>query len=176
MASGDSYERFFADELMPHVETAYRAKQVKSWVAVCGVGSGGYAALRYALAYPYWFGSAVALSGEIDLTQEEKTKESLGPETAHRLRRVFGDPEDPRRKSDNLYALAARLDRGQAPDLMLSCGQDDPSLAQNREFHRRLSSLRIRHDFSEHPGGGGWEFWNSRLPAALAFIERNFGS
>jgi enterochelin esterase-like enzyme len=62
MANGEDYEHFFVDELMAHVESNYSVLHGPEHTAIAGAGSGGYAALRYALSYPYWFGAAASLS------------------------------------------------------------------------------------------------------------------
>ncbi|MBW3624438.1 MAG: esterase family protein, partial [Armatimonadetes bacterium] len=59
--------------------------------------------------------------------------------------------------------------------LYFDCGAEDERLPHNRDFRRRLSSLRIRHDFTEPRGGHDWTFWDQRLPSSLAFIAHALG-
>ncbi len=172
--SGVSYEQFFLDELMPHIESIYPVKHGPEHTGIAGAGSGGYAALRLALAYPYWFGASASLSGEVHAPQEKRLQElCIGKERTPRYRQVFGDPEDPRRTSCDLFHIAGQLNRETAPALMIDCGQDDDLLPHNREFHRRLTQLRIRHDFTDRPGGHNWSYWDSRLPGLLTFMSKH---
>ena len=176
MASGERYERFFVDELMAHVESLYAVKHGPDHTAVAGAGSGGYAALRLGLSYPYWFGAAASHSGDVLAAQEGRTLElPWGRDALHRYRRVFGDADDSRRKGLDLFRLAEQLPRDQAPALSLDCGLEDPLLAHNREFHRRLTSQRIRHEYAESAGGHTWDYWDSRLPSTLDFTARALG-
>ncbi|MBW3625514.1 MAG: hypothetical protein KY468_19125, partial [Armatimonadetes bacterium] len=91
MAHGEPYERFFADELMAHVESGGSVKHGPENTAIAGAGAGGYAALRLAMAYPYWFGAVASHSGEVYAPVEERIR-SLpgGSERAMRYRQVFG--------------------------------------------------------------------------------------
>ena len=173
-ASGEGYERFFVDELMGHIETLYAVQHGPSHTAVAGAGGGGYGALRMAMTFPYWFGAGASLSGDVCAPQEEKIlKLPGGSEIAERYRRIFGEPNDPRRKAYDLFRLAEAVPRAQAPALFLDCGQGDERLAHNRELHRRLTALRFRHDFAETPGEHTWDYWDSRLPDLLDFVERS---
>jgi enterochelin esterase-like enzyme len=171
MVNGQPYERYLVNELMPHIEGAYAVKQGPEHTSVGGAGSGGYAALRFALAYPYWFGSAFSLSGEINAAAPGNGPKVAPKEVPHA--EIFGAADDARRKACDLNRLATELDAEQSPALCLNCGHDDPLLAQNREFHKKLSALKIEHEFGEQPGGHQWDYWNSRLPAMLAFAEQH---
>jgi S-formylglutathione hydrolase FrmB len=127
-----------------------------------------------ALSFPYWFGAAASLSGDVCAPQEEKVlRRPDGVDAASRYRRVFGDPDDPRRKAYDLFRLAEAAPRDQAPALFMDCGQEDDLLPHNRDLHRRLTSLRVRHEFIESPGDHDWEFWDLRLPDLLAFTEKS---
>jgi S-formylglutathione hydrolase FrmB len=176
MATGEEYERFFVDDLMAHVENSYSVKSGPENTAVAGAGSGGYAALRMALMFPYWFGTAAAHSPEVYATQEVRTSEILGGSNAvSRYRRVFGDQGDARRTSNDLLSLAESLDARQSPALYFDCGQKDLLLAHNREWRKRLQSLRIPHEWVEFEGDHDWDSWDQRLPASLDFIAKSLG-
>lgn len=175
-ASGEPYEHFFADEFMAQVEATGLTRHGRENTAIAGAGSGGYAALRMAFAYPYWFGAAASLSGDVCAPQEEKLRQLPdGPARAARYRPVFGEPDHPRRKYNDLFRLAEGLSNGKAPALMLDCGSEDPLLPHNRDLRRRLSGFRIRHEFSEPKGGHNWNYWEERLPATLSFLSRALG-
>ncbi len=70
--------------------------------------------------------------------------------------RVFG--REPQGGSDDLFALAERIDRGMLPALRIDCGVDDFLLDQNRAFHARLDELGIPHEYAEFPGEHTWDY------------------
>jgi putative tributyrin esterase len=174
MDSGEDDERFFLDDLMAHVESTFFVQHGPESTAVAGAAEGGYAALRLALSFPYWFGSAASLSGTVYAPDEARMAElSAGGASRDRLRRVFGPPDDSRRRAWNLTRLAERVSMDRPPALYLDCGRSDPLLAHNRDFRKRLNALRIRHDYHEAPGGHDWRYWDSRLPEVLTFLSRS---
>jgi S-formylglutathione hydrolase FrmB len=173
-ASGEWYEQFFVEELMAYVEATGTVKHGPENTAVAGAGAGGYAALRLALAYPYWFGTVVSHSAEVYAAQENRVLELPGGEQkAARYRQVFGAPDDPRRKHGDLFRLTETLAPKAPPEILLDCGTEDPLLPHNRDFRRRLSQLRVRHDYLEPKGGHDWEYWDQRLQASLPFIAKS---
>ncbi len=175
-ATGYDYERFFFDELMAYVESIYPVKRGPETTAIAGAGAGGYAALRLAFAFPYWFGVAASLSAEIGANREEKVLATAdGSTRAPLYRQVFGDPNDPRRDAHDLITLAEQLGENSPLQLLLECGVQDEFIGQHREFHRRLSTLRLSHQHNEQPGGHDWDYWDSRLPEALKFVARSVG-
>ena len=70
---------------------------------------------------------------------------------------------------DDLFALAERLDRRQAPAIRFDCGKEDGLLAGSRRFHRHLTSLGIRHEYREYPGAHTWAYWDEHVQEALRF-------
>ena len=175
-AQGDEFERFFVDELVAHIETTYSPRVGPGNTAIAGVDTGGYAALRLSLAYPYWFGVAASLSGDVCAANEERLVELPGgAETARRYPRVFGPSTDSRRKGVDLFQLAESAVKNGPPMVYLDCGGDDLLAQHNRDFRKQLATVRVRHEFKEQPGGHDWGYWDSRLAEMLTFIERSLG-
>jgi S-formylglutathione hydrolase FrmB len=81
--------------------------------------------------------------------------------------RIFG--RSPKGGPDDPFALAEAARKRSVPAMRIDCGQDDPFLGQNREFHEHLSALDIPHDYHEFPGTHDWRYWDERLREALDF-------
>src|SRR2546421_7198061 len=61
--SGDKYESYILQELMPDVDKRYRTIQARYGRAVAGLSMGGYGAIKYGLKYPSTFTFAGSVSG-----------------------------------------------------------------------------------------------------------------
>jgi putative tributyrin esterase len=48
--------------------------------------------------------------------------------------------------------------------------QEDYLLEPNRALHARLNELGLPHGYAEHPGEHNWDYWQARLPDALAWV------
>jgi enterochelin esterase-like enzyme len=59
---GRPVETAFFDDLIPHIDEAYRTLRNRDGRIIGGYSMGGYGTIRYSLAYPDVFGSAIVLS------------------------------------------------------------------------------------------------------------------
>ena len=89
------------------------------------------------------------------------------------LHRVFGD--HPSGSSNDVYALAERVDRTLLPALRLDCGTEDALLAQNRRFHQHLDTLVIAHQYVEFPGAHDWTYWDVHVRESVGFLAKALG-
>jgi putative tributyrin esterase len=130
---------------------------------------GGYGSMKLALKYPQIFGSVVAHSGVYDMRQ------MIGPDSDPRpeRRRIFDN--DAVGGSDDVFALAKRLDPAQAPRIRFDCGVDDGLVEQNRALHAHLQSLGIPHAYAEYPGAHDWAYWDEHIQEAIAFHWQTLG-
>jgi S-formylglutathione hydrolase FrmB len=163
---GEPFARYLVEDVIGFVERTLPAARDPRRRAIGGLSMGGYGALRLALARPDLFASAHAHSAA------RGPWPGLEPGLA---RRVFGD--DPDGGDDDVLALARRLAAGQrrVPALRIDCGSEDRSLGASRELHDGFDRLGIAHEYLEAPGAHRWDYWDARLPEALAFHARALG-
>ena len=57
------------------------------------------------------------------------------------------------------------------PPLRFDCGTDDPLIEANRELHRALTRMDVRHEYQEFPGGHDWPYWTEHVRQTLAFCK-----
>src|SRR5439155_1438906 len=95
------------------------------------VPESGFGAMKLALKFPQLFCSAVAHSAACDVRRRVERLEM-----AAEMRRIFGP--SPAGGPNDLYALAAQIDRQCLPALRIDCGSEDSLLEENRAFHRHL--------------------------------------
>jgi S-formylglutathione hydrolase FrmB len=135
--------------------------------AVTGLSMGGYGAVRFGLAYPETFVSAVSHSGALHFGRGHRGED---PKYVREFGRILG--ENPAGGPCDLYALAAS---GPRPALRIDCGTEDWLLPANRQFHEYLDSLGYEHEYEEYPGDHNWEYWDEHVQEAIAFHRRVLG-
>ena len=124
---------------------------------------GGFGALRLAAKYPDHFRAVHGLSSITHLNQmplfvEEPLSEYRQP-----------DPDD-----ESVLALMLQ-NRDRLPPIQFDCGTDDLLIEHNRTLHRALMEQGIPHQYTEHPGGHEWPYWQQHLTDALLFFNRCMG-
>jgi S-formylglutathione hydrolase FrmB len=171
------YEDLLTNDLLAHVESAYRVVPGRDGRALLGVSMGGYAALRIAFAHPELF-AAVATHSAMLL--ERIPSAAQGARRGHMaaFHRVFGSPIDEAlwKESDPL-TWARRAGADTAPALYLDCGaQDRYGLARgHRSLDRVLNERGVAHTLELPPGDHGYEYVRSRLGESLAFLAAALG-
>ena len=91
---------------------------------------------------------------------------------APRFERILG----PAGATPDLYAansVVNMADKMKANGLkiIIDCGVDDFLIEPNRELHRRLVYNQTPHDYTEHPGGHTWDYWENSLPSHVLFFQ-----
>lgn len=71
--TGDGYERYFEEELIPQVEQLYGGNGKR---AIAGLSMGGYGTLYHALTYPAKFTYAYAMSPAVDVSMANNMTDS----------------------------------------------------------------------------------------------------
>lgn len=154
---GASWERAFVDELVPHVDSAFRTRANRRSRAVGGVSGGGYSAMKLALQYPWLFCSVHSQAGYFDVRDAALWPEIFGP----------GEGSMPHRRWNSPAHLVEDPPRTETLRLSLGCGEEDPLFEASLRFHEILSSRAIPHTFWSAPGHHAWDVVQRMLPAAL---------
>jgi putative tributyrin esterase len=164
---GDAYEDDLLKDVIRMVERHFPVKAERSGRAIGGLSMGGFGAVKIALKHPDLFASANSQSGVLGLLRNPFESKRLARECL----RIFG--EDPKGGAEDPFALADEVDRARVPALRFDCGDEDPFLLQNRDFHTHLDQLDIRHAYEEAAGSHDWQYWDRHLHAALDFHGRH---
>ncbi|MDB5352172.1 MAG: hypothetical protein JWN86_3419 [Planctomycetota bacterium] len=166
---GDPYEDDLIKDVIGLVDKNFPVRAERSGRCIGGISMGGFGAVKLALQYPDLFASADSQSGLLALLRRPEESRLLSRE----FPRIFGDsptdgPEDP-------FALAREVKPRKRPSLLLTCGTEDPFLAQTREFGQHLQTLDFTHEYAEPPGSHTWSFWDLHVREAIDFHRRNLG-
>ncbi|MBM3800946.1 MAG: hypothetical protein FJW26_01400 [Acidimicrobiia bacterium] len=180
------YEDFVADDLIRHVEKAYRARPGARWRAIGGTSMGGFGALKIAFKHRNRYSGTAAHSPIVFLADpaqmSDQTKNSGRFEWFTRMiAPMFGNPVDLERwrannpldlaKTASLAGLRIYFDYGTADRYNQSIG-----LGQGlKALDAVLTERRVPHTFKEHPNEPhGWELVSLHLAESLAFLCESF--
>jgi S-formylglutathione hydrolase FrmB len=172
---GALYENYIYRELPDFCRRFFPISEKKEDTIIGGLSMGGFGALHSGLAYPEVFGNIIALSSALITDEISKLKEGEGnavaPYSYYRhtfgsLNKLLGSHNDPK-------ALATKLieENSEIPNIYIACGTEDFLIEQNRDFHRYLQQLKIKHEYTEGPGVHDWVFWNNYIVKGLEWLE-----
>ena len=65
----------------------------------------------------------------------------------------------------------AKLPKEEQCRVLVTCGDEDFLLADNRKFDSFVRNLSVDYEYKEWPGAHDWKFWEECLPVAFEFFE-----
>jgi putative tributyrin esterase len=172
----DKYETYFMQELLPEVESRFRAIKTREGRSVAGLSMGGYGALKFGLKYPDKFIFAASLSGALDAAAS--SDEHPGFAWAYvraSVLQTFGETNSPTRALNHLHFLARTFPAeriASLPFFYFDCGTEDGFLATNREWALILLERKIPHEFRQLPGAHNWAYWDAQVQEVLKIAAR----
>ena len=153
------FERWIVDDVPAAVREVSGACSEASPLFIAGLSMGGFGALRLVGKYTQRFAAAAAHSAITDVTQLDALLAE--PRTAW-----CAAPQD--RSVFAALATAVQV----LPPLRFDCGRDDFLVAANRQLHAELTAAGIAHEYAEHDGAHGWDYWARHLEDTLRFFAR----
>lgn len=141
------FTTFFFDELIPFVETTYRAGGHSSLRAVTGFSMGGFGAWHYMLTHPDMFSSVSALSGAFNFNPNGQTE-------------------------TNPYGriTTAAANQVELPPMYLNCGTSDSLIGDNRNMKQHLTDKGYSVELIETEGAQhNWTFWRGASDELIAW-------
>lgn len=152
-------ETAIVQDLIPHVDGAYRTVAGREGRAVEGFSMGGFGAVRLGFKYPELFGAVTSLGGA--LHDADSIAGGGRPEDwgigADRRRKIFeyvyGGERDYFQKFSPWLHAEENADRVRGRTAVrLVVGDQDPLLGPNRRFHELLDRLEVAHGYIVVPG------------------------
>jgi enterochelin esterase-like enzyme len=169
-----NYEKFFFNELIPHIEKTYRVRKERRYRAVAGLSMGGGGTVFYALHRPDMFAAAAPLSASTGNWDFEQFKSRLNVEQMPSDKVL-----DEYFKNHSIEAILENSlddDMKKIKDIRwyISCGDDDFLYEGNARMHILFRKKEIQHEFRIKDGAHTWSYWRMELPLVLEFISKSF--
>jgi putative tributyrin esterase len=172
----DKYETYILQELIPDVESRFRAIKRREGRAVAGLSMGGYGALKFGVKYPDKFVFAASISGALDAAARSDGDPRFAWEYIRTsIMQTFGATDSATRADNDLYKLVRLLPNerlASLPFFYLDCGTEDGFLTTNRELATILLERKIPHEFRQLPGKHNWEYWDSQVREVLKIASQ----
>src|SRR5215468_3714339 len=179
--TGVRYEDAIVKDLIPYIESTYRAVGARNGRAIQGISMGGFGALMIAFKHPELFSSVTthcaALFPELPKPSGEDRRAQF---LAGLIGRIFGDPPDDNYfKANNPFDLAdsnlAAIKMSGIKIYFDVGDQDRYGFTQpNKAFDEKLNKAGLAHEFHVFPGSHGWEYMLSVADHSYEFLWKNF--
>jgi enterochelin esterase-like enzyme len=162
-----SYEDFFFNELIPHIEKTYRVRSERRYRAISGLSMGGGGTVFYALHHPEVFAAAAPLSattGSSWLIRDSKATQAQ----LDAFNRKYG--------FEDILNNASKEEMDQIKRVRwyISCGDDDFLYRDNSMMHILFREKEIAHEYRVKDGGHTWRYWRMELPLVMEFVSKSF--
>ena len=150
------YEKWIVDDV-PHCLRELFPQLHPEKFFIAGLSMGGYGALRLGMKYA---SRVEGISAHSSITQVAQLSQFV-PFSAETFQYAG--------KLDTDLLHWAEVNHEHLPPMRFDCGTDDPLIEANRELHRALTGMNIRHEYREFPGGHDWLYWTEHLRQTLEF-------
>ncbi len=162
------FESYFINELIPYIDHHYASAKERNFRAVAGLSMGGFGALFMASKYPEMFASAGSMSGALMVAPIAKA--IIAKNSSEKIDTACCQINWENLKKYNTGDSTLK----QTIALTLECGTEDYLLQVNRSAHKRLTEMKIAHDYTERPGRHTWDYWQNAIDYQLLFFKKRW--
>ncbi len=161
---GWSYEDFFFNEFLPHIDKTYRTIASKEGRAIAGLSMGGGGATVYAQHHPEYFAASYSTSGLLGLYHALVQS----PRRYYEIQWLWS-VEQTSPVEFLRHATPEQLEKLRSVRWMLDCGDDDRLIKTNVDYFIEMKHANIPVEFRVRDGKHNWAFWQVSLPEILRF-------
>lgn len=161
------YQTFIGKELVEFIDKNYPVKAEKKFRGILGWSMGGYGAVNIGTVYNETFGIVGSSCGALDLAAfgtgyaKYSVDKVLGPVAS--LNKNF------------LTDSKTKLMVSAGQRYLFDCGTEDTQMIEmNRNFHKKLTDLKIQHLYTESLGGHDDQYWSRSLSEQLVLFDNFF--
>jgi len=161
------YQTFIGKELVEFIDKNYPVKAEKKFRGIMGWSMGGYGATNIGVTYNKTFGIVGSSCGALDFNSFGEGYQK------YMVNKVLGPLEsiNPAFLTDSKIKLMAGADQ----QYIFDCGTEDTQMINmNRNFHKKLTEMKIQHLYTESLGGHVPEYWSRSLSEQLTLFNRFF--
>jgi S-formylglutathione hydrolase FrmB len=166
--SSSRYDSFISGELLSYIDKNYKTIADRKHRGITGLSMGGHGGLYLSLQHKNVFGAAGSMSGGVDIRPFPNNWD---------LKKRLGDTVCCKENWEK-YTVINLADNLKNDELQIifDCGLDDFFLEVNRNLHKKLSNMKIDHDYIERPGGHNNAYWKNSIDYQLVFFDKYFKS
>ena len=167
---GWSYEDYFFQELVQHVENSFRIVGDREHRAIAGLSMGGGGTTGYAIRHSGMFSSAYAMSALMGMVENSWISHNPDDRREVFMRSVIDSNNiDIVKNADD-----ALRDSIASVRWFIDVGDDDFLFDNNMDFVREMRKRRIPYQLRVRDGGHTWKYWQEALEMALPFGSEGF--
>ncbi len=161
----NQFETHIAQEIVPYIDKNFRTIATRDCRAITGNSMGGHGALYLGTLHPQLFAQIGSLSGGVNIIAWPKgfnIADSLG-----------AYEQNTRRWEDGcILHILPKTKPDTYRNILISCGDQDFFLQDNKRLDEKLTQAGIRHTFTITPGAHNWTYWKAAAtPQIRTFIE-----
>jgi len=160
------YETHVAEEVPAFIDAHYHTITDRKGRAISGLSMGGHGGLFIGYRHANKFGACGSMSGGVDLNY-----------SIHKfdVAKRIGDKEHYPENWDK-YSVIKVVDNYPKDSIAIifDCGVDDFFYENNKELHKKLVALKVKHDYIERPGKHDWQYWSNAVEYQLYFFKKYF--
>ena len=162
MACGLPYFTFISEELPRLCSNMFGLPAEGSYMM--GLSMGGYGAMKCVLTHPSRYSGCASFSAVMDIKGSVRKRE--GRRKAE-FRAIFGEkvPDE-----DDLHILLERANAADLPRFLITCGEQDEHLQENRRMAALLDAKPADCVFQSWEGGHEWAFWDESVHRAFDYF------
>lgn len=170
----NKFETHIIKEVIPKIDATYRTVKSNKGRVITGLSMGGHGAMYLSTRHPDMFCAAGTMSGAMDMNYTKfRVNEDFQKSLKDRFQKLLGtsDVSNEVYVNNSIVNMTETIKKNGLATI-IDCGVDDFLIEANRELHRRLVYNNTPHDYTEHPGGHTWLYWENSLPYHLVFFYK----
>lgn len=170
----NKFETHIIKEVIPKIDATYRTVKSNKGRVITGLSMGGHGAMYLSTRHPDMFCAAGTMSGAMDMNYTKfRVNEDFQKSLKDRFQKLLGtsDVSNEVYVNNSIVNMTETIKKNGLATI-IDCGVDDFLIEANRELHRRLVYNNTPHDYTEHPGGHTWPYWENSLPYHILFFHK----
>ena len=170
----NKFETHIIKEVIPKIDATYRTVKSNKGRVITGLSMGGHGAMYLSTRHPDMFCAAGTMSGAMDMNYTKfRVNEDFQKSMKDRFQKLLGtsDVSNEVYVNNSIVNMTETIKKNGLATI-IDCGVDDFLIEANRELHRRLVYNNTPHDYTEHPGGHTWPYWENSLPYHILFFHK----
>ena len=172
-----NFGEFIGRELVEVTRRMFPLSDKREDTFIGGLSMGGFGAIRNGLKYHQTFSHIIALSAAFHVFAEDKPDTAIDERLTVYMESCLGDlqiaeksDKNPKYILETLKAKKAFEQIVELPKLYMACGVDDYLITANRIYQKIFEQYNWEHMYIEDKGDHDWEFWDTYIEKALAWL------